>query len=114
MWTPATRRQHSRNGLRYETDLTEAEWALIEPLMPKPKPRGTPRAWPLREILNAIFYVLRGGITRRLLPRTCRPAKPCTAGSLFGATRAYLRASTTSSSWQTGSGWDVRHRPALP
>ena len=36
MWTPTTRRQHSREGLRYETDLTDAEWALIEPLMPKP------------------------------------------------------------------------------
>ncbi len=34
MWTPATRRQHSREGLRYETDLTDAEWAVIEPLMP--------------------------------------------------------------------------------
>ena len=36
MWTPATRRQHSRDHLRYETDLTDAEWALIEPL-----PAGT-------------------------------------------------------------------------
>src|SRR5215210_5273921 len=42
MWTPATRRQHSRDGLRYETDLTDAEWALIEPLMPKPLARGRP------------------------------------------------------------------------
>jgi hypothetical protein len=31
MWTPATRRQYSRDGLRYETDLTDAEWAVIEP-----------------------------------------------------------------------------------
>ena len=40
MWTPATRRQHSRDGLRYETDLTDAEWALIEPFMPEPPPSG--------------------------------------------------------------------------
>ena len=59
MWTPTTRRQQSRDGLRYETDLTDAEWALIEPLMPAPKARGRPRAWSLREIMNAIFYVLR-------------------------------------------------------
>ena len=59
MWTPITRRQHSRNRLRYETDLTDAEWALIEPLMPKPLARG--REWSAREIMNAIFYVLRGG-----------------------------------------------------
>ena len=54
MWTPATRRQHSRDGLRYETDLTDAEWSLIEPLMPAPRERGRPRAWPLREVLNAM------------------------------------------------------------
>lgn len=73
MWTPATRRQHSRDHLRYETDLTDTEWALIEPLMPKPKQRGRPWAWPLREILNAIFYVLRGGVAWRLLPNDLPP-----------------------------------------
>jgi transposase len=73
MWTPTTRRQHSRDHLRYETDLTDAEWALVEPLMPKPNQRGRPWAWPLREILNAIFYVLRGGIAWRLLPREFPP-----------------------------------------
>ena len=73
MWTPATRRQHSRDGLRYETDLTDAEWSLIEPLMPAPHERGRPRAWPLREVLNAIFYVLRGGIAWRLLPNEFPP-----------------------------------------
>ena len=92
MWTPATRRQHSRDHLRYETDLSDAEWALIEPLMPAPNPRGRPRAWPLREIVNAIFYVLRGGIAWRLLPREFRPAPPCIAGSRCGAIRACSRA----------------------
>ena len=73
MWTPTTRRQHSRDGLRYETDLTDAEWALIEPLMPKPLARGRPREWPLREVMNAIFYVLRGGVAWRLLPTDLPP-----------------------------------------
>src|SRR3954454_18331704 len=73
MWTPATRRQHSRDGLRYETDLTDAEWALIEPLMPEPNQRGRPREWPLREVMNAIFYVLRGGVAWRLLPNDLPP-----------------------------------------
>ncbi len=68
MWTPTTRRHYSRDGLRYETDLTDPEWALIEPLMPEPNARGRPREWPLREIINAIFYVLRGGISWRMLP----------------------------------------------
>src|SRR5215211_5435281 len=73
MWTPATRRQHSRDGLRYETDLTDAEWALIEPLMPKPLARGRPREWPLREVMNAIFYIPRGGVAWWLLPTDLPP-----------------------------------------
>jgi transposase len=73
MWTPATRRQHSRVGLRYETDLTDAEWALIEPLLPPAPEHGRPRLWPMREIMNAIFSVLRGGIAWRLLPTDMPP-----------------------------------------
>ena len=73
MWTPTTRRHYSRDGLRYETDLTDAAWALIEPLLPGPHARGRPRRGPAREILNAIFYVLRGGIAWRLLPSDLPP-----------------------------------------
>jgi len=73
MWTPTTRRQYSRDGLRYETDLTDAEWALIAPLLPEPCARGRPRRWSPREILNGIFYVLRGGIGWRLLPSDLPP-----------------------------------------
>ena len=73
MWTPTTRERYSRTGRRYETDLTDAEWALIEPLMPQPAARGRPRAWSMREILNAVFYVLRGGITWRLMPKDLPP-----------------------------------------
>ncbi len=61
MWTPATRRQHSRDRLRYGSDLTDAEWAILEPYLPPPARTGRPREWPMREILNGIFYVLRGG-----------------------------------------------------
>lgn len=73
MWTPATRRHHSREGLRYETDLTDEEWSVIAPHLPQPKPTGRPWAWPLREIVNAIFYVLRGGVGWRLLPSDLPP-----------------------------------------
>jgi transposase len=72
MWTPATRRQHSRKGLRYETDLTDAEWALIAPHLPAQR-CGRPRVWPMREIVNALFYVLRGGVGWRLLPSDLPP-----------------------------------------
>jgi transposase len=73
MWTPATRRQHSRNALRYQTDLTDDEWRLIEPYLPPPNHHGRPRSWPLREIVNAIFYVMRSGCPWRLLPSDFPP-----------------------------------------
>jgi putative transposase len=73
MWTPATRREHSREGLRYETDLSDKEWLVIEPHLPPPEPLGRPRDWTWREIVNAIFYVLRGGIAWRLLPNDFPP-----------------------------------------
>ena len=73
MWTPATRREHSRDHLRYGSDLTDAEWALLEPHMPPPAKTGRPRQWGLREILNAIFYVLRAGCAWRLLPKCFPP-----------------------------------------
>lgn len=73
MWTPATRRQHSRATTRYQTDLTDAEWRLIEHRLPAAKKTGRPRSWSMREIINAIFYVLRGGIAWRLLPSDFPP-----------------------------------------
>jgi len=73
MWTPATRRQHNRENLRYETDLTDREWNLIAPMMPPAAKTGRPRRWTLREIMNAIFYVMRGGIGWRLLPSDFPP-----------------------------------------
>jgi putative transposase len=47
---------------RYPSDLTEAEWAILEPLVPRAKPGGHPRTVNIREVVNGIFYVLRGGI----------------------------------------------------
>ncbi len=73
MWTPTTRRQHSRDHLRYGSDLTDGEWALIAPFMPPPARTGRPRLWTMREIMNAIFYVLRAGCAWRLLPKDFPP-----------------------------------------
>ena len=73
MWTPATREQHSRSELRYSTDLTDAEWTVIEPLLPCANLLGRPRLWSLREIVNGIFFVLRGGVPWRLLPKDLPP-----------------------------------------
>ena len=61
MWTPTTREQHNRRTPRYQTDMTDAEWAVIEPYLPAPRRTGRPRVWPMREIVNGIFYVMRAG-----------------------------------------------------
>lgn len=52
----------------YPTDLSDDEWKYIEPHMARPKGRGRPHIHSLREILNAIFYVLRSGCQWRMLP----------------------------------------------
>ncbi len=73
MWTPATREKYSRNASRYQSDVTDEEWRVIEPLLPAPKARGRPRGWPFREIVNGIFYVMRSGCPWRLLPADLPP-----------------------------------------
>jgi hypothetical protein len=55
MWTETTRRKYERAGQRYASDLTDAEWALIEPHMPAAKPLGRPRETELRAVLDAIL-----------------------------------------------------------
>ena len=59
MWTPDTRAEHDRDDLRYPSDLTDAEWQILAPLLPPPAETGRHRSWPMREMMNAIFFVLR-------------------------------------------------------
>ena len=79
MWTATTRAQHMRDGLRFASDLTDAEWAVLEPLLPPVSPVGRRPAWPLRELVNAMFYVLRGGVPWRMLP-PCFPPRQTVYG----------------------------------
>jgi putative transposase len=57
----------------YSTDMTDDQWQLIEPLLPPPKPRGRRRTVNVREILNAILYLLRTGCQWRNLPHDFPP-----------------------------------------
>ena len=57
----------------YLTDLSDAEFACLDPLLPPPRIVGRPRLHPLREVLNAIFYVVRSGCAWRLLPHEFPP-----------------------------------------
>ncbi len=59
----------------YQTDLSDAEWSYLEPHILTPKAPGRPRVHPLREILDAIFYMLRSGCAWRLLPHDFPPWK---------------------------------------
>ena len=68
MWTDTTRVLYVRKSMALPSDLTEDEWAVLEPLLPPAAPFGRPRKWPLRRLLDAMFYLLRGGLPWRMLP----------------------------------------------
>src|SRR3712207_9362841 len=76
MWTVENRREYERKGLRYPSDLTDAEWALAAPLIPPAKRGGRKRSVDPREVLNGIFYVLATGCPWRALAKD--PAPPGT------------------------------------
>jgi len=73
MWKPEHRRAGERRGLRYPSDLSDAEWALAEPAIPPAKRGGRRRAVNVREVLNAIFYVLSTGCQWQALPKDLPP-----------------------------------------
>ena len=74
MWKPEYRRAADRRGLRYPSDLTDAEWTLVAPLIRPAKRDGRPRTVNVREVLNAIFYVLSTGCQWNARPPTCHRA----------------------------------------
>jgi transposase len=71
MWKPEHRRPAERRGLRYPSDLTDA--ALVEPMIPPAKHGGRRREVNVREVLNAIFYVLSTGCQWQALPKDLPP-----------------------------------------
>jgi transposase len=72
-WTEITRRQYRRDGLRYASDMTEAEWALIAPFLPPANRIGRPRTTDLYAVVNAIFYIASTGCQWRQLPKDFPP-----------------------------------------
>jgi transposase len=72
-WTEITRPQYERRGRRYASDATDAEWALIEPLMPARRPVGRPRTTKLRDVFDAILYMAGSGCQWRMLPNDFPP-----------------------------------------
>ena len=73
MWKPEHRSAADRRGLRYPSDLTGAEWALVEPMIPPAKRGGRKRSVDVREVLNGIFYVLSTGCQWNAVPTDLPP-----------------------------------------
>src|SRR5580700_2837895 len=72
-WTEITRLHYRREGLRYASDATDAEWSLIEPFMPAANSIGRPRKTNVREVVNALFYIASTGCQWRQLPKEFPP-----------------------------------------
>src|SRR3979409_1069915 len=73
VWTEITREQYLRDGLRYASDTTQAEWLLLSFFLPPPCRVGRPREVDLRVVMNAILYILMTGCQWRLLPKDFPP-----------------------------------------
>src|SRR6185295_8581797 len=84
MWTPEHRAAADRSGLRYPSDLTDDEWAIVEPMIPPARHGGRKRSVNVREVLNGIFYVLWTGCQRRHAKIRCATPGLC-GGALESA-----------------------------
>src|SRR5512143_3435136 len=89
---------------RYPSDLTTRQWNRLKVLLPPAKPGGRPRSVDLREILNGILYILRGGCAWRLMPHDLPP---------WSTGYDYFRKWRNSGLWQRGHDTlrdQVRHK----
>ena len=92
----------------YTTDLSDREWEVIEPHMPAPRAAGRPKIHPTREILDAVFYIVRSGCAWRMLPHDLPPWKTVhhyfrvwrLDGNVGEAKRRPPRAARRSSTWR--------------
>jgi len=73
MWTTENRARYDRSKLRYPTDLTDDEWALVEPLIPPAKRGGNKRTVVVREVVNGLLYILGTGCQWAALPKDLPP-----------------------------------------
>jgi transposase len=73
MWKPEHRLAADRSSLRYPSDLTDAEWAIVAPMIPPGRHGGRRRSVNVREVLNGIFYVLWTGCQWKALPKDLPP-----------------------------------------
>ena len=94
MWTADNRSAPTATNLRYPSDLTDAEWAHIEPLIPPGKPGGGKRRVAIREVINGVMYILSTGCQWRALPKDLPAEAPCMITSACGTGTARWIASS--------------------
>ena len=70
-------RRSEAKSKRYPSDLTRTQWKRLKRLLPPAKPGGRPRSVDLREVLNGIFYITRGGCAWRMMPTDLPPWSTC-------------------------------------
>ena len=90
-WTETTRAQYRRDGLRYASDMTDEEWALIARRLPPRRRLGRPRKVALRRVVEAILFILSTGCQWRLLPKEFPP---------YSTVQGYFYAWRDSGRWQ--------------
>ena len=95
MWTEEHRRTYRREGDGYPSDLRDAEWARLEPLIPGPTPGGRPRKTDMRAAMNAILYLLRTGCPWRYLPHDGFPPR----STVYNIFRKFQREGTWEAIW---------------
>ena len=83
MWTAENRCAYERKAQRYPSDLTDEEWALVEPHLPPPRQRSRHKSPERRDVLDAILYVLTDASGARYQRISLRGA-PCTIISSIG------------------------------
>ena len=89
-----TQPQYRRDGLRYASDVTDAEWAQIEALLPLPKKLGRPRTTALRAVVNAMLYQLTPVVSGVCCQRSSRRFRQFSGSSTGGGTQGCGRRST--------------------
>jgi len=73
MWTNENRLLYDRSKLRYPSDLTDAEWVQIKPLIPKGKPGGNKQSVDMRQVVNGLMFILSTGCQWRAIPKDLAP-----------------------------------------
>ena len=96
MWIEQHRRIYRRVERRYPSDMTDSEWARLEPLIPPAKPGGRPRETNMREAINAILYLLRTGCPWRYLPREGFPPR----STVYNIFRNFQKAGVWDAIWE--------------